>query len=209
MQNIKQLLLSFIAFASLLSVANGQDIVTSNVSLGDINVLAANQQLTYSNGEPVSVIRTGIIKNSKGLAARGPHKFIFTLDADSPYPVILRGEEVVPGESIEFVENLTQIGGRLSIPIYPAQSGVSGEANYTLDVPKLFARACKIGFQEDVADCFKFVYSELTYICPIDNTEYRKDTNDCRGIIQQPSEPKCDAPFTLKNGLCVHEFVQT
>ena len=93
MQNIKQLLLSFIAFASLLSVANGQDIVTSNVSLGDINVLAANQQLTYSNGEPVSVIRTGIIKNSKGLAARGPHKFIFTLDADSPYPVILRSTD--------------------------------------------------------------------------------------------------------------------
>jgi len=209
MKNIKQLLLSVIAFSSLLSVANGQELVTSNVSLSDINVLAANKQLTYSNGEPVSMIRTGIIKNSKGLVARGPHKFIFTLDADSPYSVILRDEVVTPGESLEFVENITQLGGRLSIPIYPAQAGISGEASYSLDIPKLFARACKIGFEEDTVDCFKTIYSELLYKCPIDNTEYREDTNDCRGIVQQASELECDEPFTLVNGLCVQEFVPT
>ena len=177
-----------------------------NVSLPDTNTFAVDRPLTYDNGEPVAVIDTGVISNSYGNIARGPHTFTFTLDENSPFPVVIRGERVQPGEEFIFVENLSHVESRLRLPIYPAIAGVTGKAVFTLELPEIFINACPAGYTEDIEDCFKVTYEELVYVCPLDNTSYRENTKDCRGIIEEPSIPYCDEPYELENSLCVHEY---
>jgi len=180
--------------------------VIQEVDLNEIRTLAANEPLSYDNGEPVSVIDTGIIADINGNIARGPHSFDFTLGSDAAFPVVIKGVEVHPGQTITLVENMTNVDSRLVLPVYPAQLGVDGKAQFSLDIPNIYITACPAGYTEDVNDCFKISYDELTYVCPTSETTYREDTKDCRGERIIPSTPYCDAPFTLTNGTCVNEF---
>jgi len=176
------------------------------ILLQDIETLAVDKPLQYDNGEPVAVIDTGVIADSLGRVARGPHSFEFSLEETAPFAVMVRGERVEPGTTLNFVENLTAVNSRLILPIYPAELGLGGKAKFELDLPELFIRACPVGYTEGENDCFNISYDEMTYICPTSETTYRQDTSDCRGIRVTPSIPYCDAPFELNNGTCVHTF---
>jgi|ETNmetMinimDraft_18_1059904.scaffolds.fasta_scaffold00052_5 hypothetical protein len=193
-----------IIMSAFTAVANAESV--REILLQDIETLAVDKPLRYDNGEPVAVIDTGVIADTLGRVARGPHTFEFRLEETAPFAVMVRGERVEPGATLNFVENLTTVNSRLVLPIYPAELGVGGKAKFELDLPELYIRACPVGYTEGESDCFKITYDEMIFICPTTETTYRTDTEDCRGIRVTPSIPYCDAPFELSNGTCVHTF---
>ena len=200
-RTIACLLMFMVAFTA---AANDESV--REILLQDIETLAVDKPLRYDNGEPVAVIDTGVIADTLGRVARGPHTFEFTLEQAAPFAVMVRGERVEPGSTLNFVENLTAVNSRLVLPIYPAELGVGGKAKFELDLPELYIRACPVGYREGESDCFRITYDEMIFICPTSETTYRTDTEDCRGIRVTPSIPYCDAPFELSNGTCVHTF---
>ena len=92
----------FIIFAFITMNALSQEI-----DLGSVKAFPVAKQFEYENGQPSTVIETGTLRSGEGSLARGPHTVRFNLAADAIYPVVIDGQTVNPGDSVEFNINLT------------------------------------------------------------------------------------------------------
>ena len=108
------------------------------VRLDGINVLATNQSLLDINDKPLGKISFKGALTDGGSQSRGPQAGYFTLRRDSAFAVMFNGTKVAPGETKDVVIPLDG-SGSVTLPVWPADAGVTGKASYMLDIPQLTA----------------------------------------------------------------------
>lgn len=104
------------------------------VALGDgmdgkIMLPAVAQEFFRANGR--NVIETEPFTLSDGSVVRGTYDVLATLRSDADFPVFVNGVRISPGETMNIMgeHDFSNAGGRLSIPVYPAVSGVVGTSS--------------------------------------------------------------------------------
>ena len=100
------------------------------VNVGVMQTLPVAQQLLGQSDTPISVIEAGPILANDGSVATGTADFEFTLSASAAYSVVVQGVTIDPGNSHTFTYDFSANGGRIYIPVYPATTGVEGDAEY-------------------------------------------------------------------------------
>ncbi|HAT2580398.1 TPA: DUF4165 domain-containing protein [Aeromonas hydrophila] len=108
------------------------------VRLDGINVLATSQSLLDNNDKPLGKISFKGALTSGGSQSRGPQAGYFTLRRDSAFAVMFNGTKVAPGETKDVVIPLDSTGS-VTLPVWPADTGVKGKASYMIDIPQLVA----------------------------------------------------------------------
>ncbi|HDT5862681.1 TPA: DUF4165 domain-containing protein [Aeromonas hydrophila subsp. hydrophila] len=103
-----------------------------------ITVLATSQSLLDSNDKPLGKISFKGALTDGGSQSRGPQAGYFTLRRDSAFAVMFNGTKVAPGETKDVVIPLDATGS-VTLPVWPADTGVKGKASYMLDIPQLTA----------------------------------------------------------------------
>ncbi|MDH0436510.1 Ig-like domain-containing protein [Aeromonas caviae] len=103
-----------------------------------ITVLATSQSLLDSNDKPLGKISFKGALTDGGSQSRGPQAGYFTLSRDSAFAVMFNGSKVAPGETKDVVIPLDATGS-VTLPVWPADTGVKGKASYMLDIPQLTA----------------------------------------------------------------------
>lgn len=101
-----------------------------------VNVLAIAQSLLDKNDKPLGVISFKGALTDGGSQSRGPQAGYFTLRRDSAFSVMFNGTRVSPGETKDVVIPLDGTGA-VSLPVWPADAGVTGTASYMIDIPQL------------------------------------------------------------------------
>ena len=101
-----------------------------------ITVLATSQSLLDSNDKPLGKISFKGALTDGGSQSRGPQAGYFTLRHDSAFAVMFNGTKVAPGETKDVVIPLDATGS-VTLPVWPADTGVKGKASYMLDIPQL------------------------------------------------------------------------
>lgn len=175
------------------------------INVGEMKTFPVAKPLEFNTGVPVTAIETGVLTDGRGNLARGPHLFEITLEQDAPYPVVIRGQTVQPGETAYFVQNLSRTGHQFNAQIYPAVDGVEGVAKFTLSIPDIWIKACPENFTERESDCYRAQHQVVVYECP-DNTELNSVTKQCERLDTVLSQEFCSAPFVIAGGQCVHQF---
>lgn len=193
--------------ASLFSVSAAAQQAVSDRNIDTIEVFPVSQLLENSDNEPVTVIDTGYIANDLGEEARGPHDIVFSLDSDAEFAVILNGQTIAPGGTYTLTVNLTDLGHRLMLPVYPAEDLQIGTAPYTLALPNLNVEVCPATFTERANDCYKIEFATLTYMCPADHT-YRANTADCRYVDVVPLTLNCPDDYSQVGDTCSRTLTQ-
>jgi hypothetical protein len=202
--------------------------VAVEVVLEPIKVFPVAKQLQYENGAPSTIIDTGTLRSDVGSLARGPHTVRFNLAADAIYPVVVDGQTVNPGDSIEFKINLTLTDHKITFPVYPAVAGIEGTVNYTIDIPVLKDSPCE-SYQTEKADmCVTKLIEVLIIDCPTEyvvnavggitcenytaqdmsldcDTDYKREGPDCLSILEEPVVYDCVAfpGSTLQSTMCM------
>ncbi len=101
-----------------------------------ITVFATSQSLLDSNDKPLGKISFKGALTDGGSQSRGPQAGYFTLRRDSAFAVMFNGTKVAPGETKDVVIPLDATGS-VTLPVWPADTGVKGKASYMLDIPQL------------------------------------------------------------------------
>lgn len=105
------------------------------VSAGDINVLSISQAITDNTDNPIAQVNTGVLRTEEGSLAAGPQEAYFTLRSDAEISVKILGQVVAPGQTVTL--SVTPVDGIISIPLYPAQSGMTGKSPFMFEVPQI------------------------------------------------------------------------
>ena len=100
------------------------------------NVLAVAKSLLDSHNRPLAQVTFKGALTDGGTQSRGIQAAFFTLRRDSQFSVMFNGDRVAPGETKEVVIPL-DVSGNAAIPVWPADPGVTGRANYLIDIPQL------------------------------------------------------------------------
>lgn len=164
-----------------------------------VDVFPVNQSVLDSTDAPISVIETAEIADSQGRVARGPHDVVFSLTDDAPYAIKIGGKRIDPGSSITLTIDLTRVGHRLQMPVFPAESGKYGKVDYKLSIPNLNIKVCPDGFQERPEDCYKIEFREINYICPASFT-YNSNLEACRRQVNLELVNDCPDGFSRGSG---------
>jgi hypothetical protein len=162
-------------------------------------VPALSQVLFDDNRRAITLVETPEIKDNAGNLARGVHTIHFSLDASSPFPVVVEGRTVQPGETYVFTHNLSNSGHRLSLPIHPATAFVSGAAEYTLSLPSLFIEMCPAGFTKGDVDCYRIDFAEPIVECPSGFTVL---SGQCSKTITMSKTFGCASGYTRSGDTC-------
>lgn len=176
--------------------------LASNVVLEPVKAFPVAKQFEYENGQPSTVIATSPIVDDAGKLARGPHTINFTLAAGSSYAVMVNNNRVEPGETYSFVQNLTTSAHKLTLPIYPANGGIEGLVNYTIDIPNVRSLVCLSGQQELEDGCMTTTYDVLAINC---SPDYVSDTSDgikCLNYTTAPITLYCDDGYDRNGEIC-------
>lgn len=105
------------------------------IKLSSINTLSANQSIKNNLNESITIVKTGPLRTSEGHIASGLQNVYFTLRSDANYDVIVEGQRVAAGQTIQ-LSVLPNEDGSLQIDIYPADLK-TGNASFLLDVPEI------------------------------------------------------------------------
>jgi conjugal transfer mating pair stabilization protein TraN len=183
-----------ITFLTLSGLSYAQD-----TALKAVDVFPVNQSVLDSTDAPISVIETAEIADSQGRVARGPHDVVFSLTDDAPYAIKIGGKRIEPGSSITLTIDLTRVGHRLQMPVFPAESGKYGKVDYKMSIPNLNIKICPDGFQERPEDCYKIEFLEINYICPASFT-YNSNLEACRRQVNLELVNDCPDGFSRGSG---------
>lgn len=105
------------------------------LKLSSINTLSAQQSIKNNLGESVSIVQTGPLRTGEGHLASGPQNVYFTLRTDAKYDVIVDGQRVSAGQTIQF-SSIARDDGSIQIDVYPAD-GKIGSASFLIDIPEI------------------------------------------------------------------------
>jgi hypothetical protein len=175
---------------------NPNEVMT--VSSGTIEAFPVDQQLYNKDDQPITVIETDIIiidnEPAEGLA-----NYTFTLDVNSDFSVRVEDQLVNPGDSIDLIYDFDLNEGRVSIPIYPGQAGLLGQASYTIDFANAVDWVQMFQFtgykawsdQSYAQSCFEYLVppqGDMYYLGPVGSGVYRIHPS----TAPQPFDVYCD-----------------
>jgi hypothetical protein len=176
--------------------------VAVEVVLEPVKAFPVAKQFEYENGQPSTVIATSPIVDEDGKLARGPHTINFTLAAGSSYAVMINDNRVEPGETYSFVQNLTTSAHKLTLPIYPANGGIEGLVNYTIDIPNVRSLVCLSGQQELEDGCMTTTYDVLAINCSPEYTSNTSDGIQCLNYVTAPITLYCEDEYDRNGDTC-------
>ena len=108
------------------------------VEADGVSVMAVSKSLMDSHDQPLGMVEFKAALTDGGTQSRGPQAGYITLRTDAAFGVIFNGQPVQPGETKDVVIPLDATGS-VTLPVWPADTGVKGKASYMLDIPQLTA----------------------------------------------------------------------
>lgn len=149
-------------------------------SLPKMDLVAISSPLRSTNGTPYNVILTPQIKDEFNKLARGVHDVFFTLLPTATASFVVENQQVNPGETISFQQNISATQNRLRIVIYPKETGLVTESDFSIHIPAIKIALCPTDFKETSG-------------------------NKCTFLDVKSSLAQCSEPFTLDGANCVYE----
>ena len=177
--------------------------LAANIVLEPVKAFPVAKQLEYENGDPSTIIDTGTLRSDEGSLARGPHTVKFKLAADAIYPVVVDGQTVNPGDSIEFKINLTLTDHKITFPVYPAAAGIEGAVNYTIDIPVLKDSPCEPYQTEKSDGCITKLIEVLIIDCPAQYVAKTAGGITCENYTSADMSLDCDADYRREGPDCL------
>ena len=197
-------LLTTFLLSTLLSLsaysATVQDIT---VDLGNIETFAVNKILLKENDTPLTFVTTPVLYGTDGKIARGDQVISLELLPDSNISVYIGSSLVSPGETKTINFNVTDTGGIIHLPIYPAENGKVGDANFRISLPLIESRFCPDTFtHNDLASrCEKYIFVTANWSCPIGTLDTQQ--RDCTLVTTKVQELTCPVgTVQISNGTC-------
>ena len=184
------------------------------LNLGVLSTFAVTSALKLPDDQPLNMLVTDPLRTEEGYIARGEQAGVVTLRSDAEYPIMILGQIVNPGQTVE-VKLQPESDGSLSVPIYPSVPGQSGSADFMLELPQITTTfetqpaiktpiySCQSGYNLNGNQCsgqewryedpITIVHAELLACSSYtqQTTVFRHDSNSCSYnpvIIQTPIE---------------------
>jgi len=191
--------LLFLFVFSPFAALSGQE-----VTVNTVNTLSSNQLLKSRFNEPLSIIRIPPLYTAEGNVAYGEQEVSFKLHDTAPNAVIVNEQKVVKGQTIDFLKEVNADGG-LDIPIYPAATGYTGEAHYTITV-SVKGASCPEDYLFSDGMCSKTLIIDATNICPT-GYDYLKTEDKCVKELNEPALVTCSEGSENLDGVCITSTV--
>ena len=106
------------------------------IEFNTLKTLAVGQSLKTSDDKPLAYIQSNSIRKKDGALLTGNQNAVLSVRRDSKFGVSVNGVNVGPGESKEFILNFGT-GDGILIPVFPDQSGISGAADFMVELPQI------------------------------------------------------------------------
>ena len=106
------------------------------VQLHNLKTLAVNSPLKTSAGVPLAYLQTSVLRKTNGEIARGVQQAMLTVRKDAKFGITFNGVSAAPGESVPVDIDMGQ-GNEMLIPIFPTESGRSGESQFMIEIAEL------------------------------------------------------------------------
>lgn len=107
------------------------------ITLSTIRTLAVSYPIKNHDDQYIAEITSTELKLDDGRMATGPQFASITLKSNAAYPIVIQGQTIAPGQTKELTIDLGTEGGKLAIPIYPAEDNVEGAAEILFEIPQL------------------------------------------------------------------------
>lgn len=106
------------------------------IEFNTLKTLAVGQALKTSDDKPLAYIQSNSIRKKDGALLTGDQNAVLSVRRDAKFGVSVNGVSVDPGESKEFILNFGT-GDGILIPVFPNQSGISGAADFMVELPQI------------------------------------------------------------------------
>ena len=93
------------------------------VSLKAGRLLTSNKLLLTKGDKPLYQIESSTLRGNNGQLLSGTTPVAFTLRSDANFSVNILGKIIAPGETYEWDYDLTSTGGKVYLPVTPAEGG--------------------------------------------------------------------------------------
>ena len=101
-----------------------------------VSVFAVSKSFSDRHDQPLGMVVFKGAMTDGGTQSRGPQAGYITLRSDAAFGVMFNGQPVQPGETKDVVIPL-DVQGSAKLPVWPVTSGVTGKANFMIDIPQL------------------------------------------------------------------------
>lgn len=172
----------------------------NEIQLGQIKIPAVATELKTQQ-KAYSRIESAVITDSLGRVARGLHNVYVTVKDTAPYPLVVQGQEIKPGETKTIAVNLSTSGNRLSIPIHPSSGQIAGVAEYEVVINNIRVEVCPEYFTEGKIDCYRVLTQVAQPDCKLDMSPAGADTCTGKNVITK--QTSCESGYTLDGNDCV------
>lgn len=191
-------------FSIFVLLCSAGKVWSNEIQLGQIKIPAVATELKTQQ-KAFSRIESAVITDSLGRVARGLHNVYVTVKDTAPYPLVVQGQEIKPGETKTIAVNLSTSGNRLSIPIHPSSGQIAGIAEYEVVINNIRVEVCPEYFTEGKIDCYRVLTQVAQPDCKLDMTAAGADT--CTGNNVITKQTSCESGYTLNGNDC--ERIQT
>lgn len=184
--------------ALLLAMAAGQ-VCAAEILLQQIKVPTVAAELKTPQ-KAYSRIESAVITDSLGRVAKGLHNVYVTVSDAAPYPLVVQGQEIKPGETKTIAVNLSNTGNRLSMPIHPSRGQIAGVAEYEVVINNIRVEVCPEFFTEGKIDCYRILTQIAQPDCKLDMTASGADSCTTQSVITK--QTSCETGYTLNGYVC-------
>lgn len=126
--------------------------------LSEVKALSATSLLKTADDRNLSVITLPTVYDAEGRVAKGTQIIDFSLNANAAFGVNVGGQDVAPGESIQFDFQANELGG-LDIPVYSSGLGILGTSQFSLYINEVKAISCPNGYTLSSSETYCYAYS--------------------------------------------------
>ena len=107
------------------------------LKLTDLKTFPIKYNLKLRDDSPIALVTSSLLRTDSGNLATGEQSGIATLSSEAPFSIYINNDVVSPGQSKNITIDLGASGSMLNIPVYPAESGKTGKAEFMIDLQEL------------------------------------------------------------------------
>ena len=107
------------------------------IQLGTIKYLPVNVDLYDYQDNGIATLTSNVLILDDGRMATGLQIAIATLKSSATMAITINGVTLQPGESTQMLVDLGESGGKLNVPIHPAEKGMDGVSQILFEIPAL------------------------------------------------------------------------
>ncbi len=171
--------------------------VPPTITLPDVELAAVASPVRSQNGQAHNVILTSSVRDYANVPAIGNHLIYFTLMPNATESFNVNGQEVSPGQTISFNQNLSNSDGKVRLVVYPGTSGVATQADYQITIPEVKIQVCPDTFVSEGTERCVFVDIKPSTPTCSDDYELSNDKSMCNRTISYTPELSCEAGYEL------------